>query len=187
MAFQQAATSSFKTFYFKFIPTKNQLLLLLSLSQLISSVKLVNRVFVCACKLSCYTLSIRESQLGGAYMPQLLFRTNCFSYILVKSFLFFQVCTHLRTRSDLFGSRFNMAGRHHSAGHLQRALQAEEHPSPPLGYSIKPPGFIRQLQGQEAEAFAGRAQQEPSAVPDQPRLPVTAGGCWAAGSSRPQY
>lgn len=132
-------------------------------------------------------LPVTQYQLGDAYMPQLLFRTNCFYYILVKSFLFFQVYTHLRTCSDLFISRFNMAGRHHSAGHLQRALQAEEHPSPPLGYSIKPPGFIWQPQGQETEAFAGRAQQEPSGVPDQPRLPVTAGGCWAAGSSRPQY
>lgn len=98
MAFQQAAKSNFKTFCFKFIRTKKQLLFLLSLSQLISSVKLVNRgkriesirqfasklIFVPA------NLLVTQYQLESPNleMSQLLFRTNCFYYIPVQSFLF---------------------------------------------------------------------------------------------------
>lgn len=73
----------------------------------------------------------------------------------------------------LAASRLDVAGRCHPAGHLQRALQAEERPPPPAGPAVGPPGpLLQQLQRQEAPAGA---QQEPAAVPEQPELPVTAG------------
>ncbi len=71
-----------------------------------------------------------------------------------------------------------MAGRHHSAGHLQRALQTEDHPSPPSGHTSEPPDCLQQLQRQETEAWAGRAEQKPSAVPGGPGLPAAVGGRW---------
>lgn len=87
---------------------------------------------------------------------------------------------HFSSRLKLFWhltslSRFDMAGWHHSAGYLKRALKTEKNPSPPSGRTAEPPHHLQQLQRQEAKACRGRAEQKPSTVPDQSGFPAS--GC----------